>query len=35
MTEFKFFDEVDKPKEGVENREKRETKNYLVRSPGL
>ena len=35
MTEFKFFDEVATPKEGVENREKRATKNCLIRSPGL
>ena len=43
MTDFNFFDEVDTPRKGVENREKREFlenlitqgKNYLVRSPGL
>ena len=43
MTEFNLFDEVDTPREGVENRAKHEFlkelitqgKNYLVRSPGL
>ena len=30
MTEFSFFDEVDTPKEGVENREKREFLKELI-----
>ena len=30
MTEFKFFDEVDTPKEGVENHEKREFLKELI-----
>ena len=30
MTEFNFFDEVDTPKEGVENREKREFLKELI-----
>ena len=30
MTEFNFFDEVDKPREGVENREKREFLKELI-----
>ena len=30
MTEFNFFDEVDTPKEGVENREKREFLKKLI-----
>ena len=30
MTEFNFFDEVDTPREGVENREKREFLKELI-----
>ena len=30
MTEFNFFDEVDTPKEGVENRERREFLKDLI-----
>ena len=30
MTELNFFDEVDTPKEGVENREKREFLKDLI-----
>ena len=30
MTEFNFFDEVDTPKEGVENHEKREVLKELI-----
>ena len=30
MTEFNFFDEVDTPKEGVENHEKREFLKELI-----
>ena len=30
MTEFNFFDKVDTPKEGVENREKREFLKDLI-----
>ena len=30
MTEFNFFDEVDTPREGVENREKRAFLNYMI-----
>ena len=31
MTEFNFFDEVGTPKEGVENREKREFLKDLIK----
>ena len=30
MTEFNFFDEIDTPKEGVENREKPEFLKELI-----
>ena len=30
MTEFNFFDEVDTPREGVENREKRKFLKELI-----